>query len=511
MFQLNLPRKLTARIQVWASVLLLFLATCLSLAPVVSLKTAENRAAITKMLAEVAPDMEIEIPEQVDVSAVKIVKAIGVGAKIAKLTTRAAQLSKNLGGAEKDVVSDVFSAEIQAVLESKEGKETILIALSFASTVTSSFGAKGLSGTGLLTDVLAMLITLLVLIALLVFTFVLPIALLIATVSALISALVHPFNPEKAAAKITKKLLGFLTVPFALMLIQSVVPNVTVGAGVIGICAVTVLAVLLGVAISRLHAYEPMAFRYLNIVQGTSALGIVGFCVFFFNLMKTNILASFLGGKFADYLANVTKIAASAKKSGVKINNSYLVDLALILVYVCLVLVSVSYLKKCALRLSCAAKANKKGAFPKDTCIVRGVLLAVVYAIPVYIMNAKHFYYDPTSTAAAGDASLLALYGEQRVALNLVLVGVILVLVAEIALIVLKLVFCKGMDKQEIQAVMSGDAEAETDGETDSADDDIDDVVDDADDDVSDDVSEGVSDDVGDGEAAFESKTPPKM
>ena len=499
MFQLNLPKKLTARIQVWTCVLLLFVLTGLSLAPIITLRLAGNEASFDKMLNEIAPNVELQIPEQIDVSAVKIVKSVGVGVDIVKATSGVIQLSKNMADVDKTVAFTVLSEKIESILETDEGRDALLIALSFASTVTSNFGTESLNGAGLMTDVAAMLITLLALIAFMIFTFVIPIVFLFSAIGALISALAHPLNPEKAAVKVSKKLLGYITLPLTLLLIQPVVPGMTYGSGVLAIGIVTALAAVLGVVVSRLHSYEPMAFRYLNVVQGTSVLGVVGFCVFFFNLIKTDIFTTFLGGKFADYLASVTKLTSGARLGSLKINNSYLIDLGLILLYVCLALVSVTYLKKCVLRMSCASKANKKGVFPKDTCIGRAIMIAAVYAIPAYIMSAKHFYYDPRSTAAVGDASLLELQGDQRSAFNLVLVGVILMLVAEIALIVLKLVFCRGMDEQEIEAVMSGEAEAdemidsdETDAETADVDNDADN---DADNDVDDDVDNVDADD----------------
>ena len=42
MFQLNVPKKTTAQIQIWTSVLLLIIATCLSFAPIITLQTINN-------------------------------------------------------------------------------------------------------------------------------------------------------------------------------------------------------------------------------------------------------------------------------------------------------------------------------------------------------------------------------------------------------------------------------------------------------------------------------------
>ncbi len=455
MKQLNVPKKLTARVQIWASVLLLIIATCLSLTPIITLNTVDNADDINKMLADITPEgtEAFTIPETVDVSAIKIVKSVGVIAKVVKTT---------MDAAKAEDMSNVGS-DIAEVFKTEDGQETIVIALSFATTVSSNFDTKDTSGSGILASVLTVMVSVIALIALLVLTFVIPVMLLVATVSALISALANLSTPEEVSTKIGRKLPGFISLPFTLMLFQCVVPGMTYGSGIVGICVTAILAAVLGLVISRLRTYDAPAFRYLNIVQGVSLLGIVGFAVFFFNLVKTNIFTNFLHGKFADYVVAVAKVMAANTRADSKpeINNGYLIDLALIFVYVIFALASVTYLEKCVQRLACSASANKKGAFPKDTCIVRAILMLAVYILPTVVMGRNSFYKDPTSTAVTGDESLLALNAEEGSALNMVLVGIILMLVAEIALIVLKAVFCKGMNRESMTALMSGAETAE--------------------------------------------------
>ena len=451
MKQLNVPKKLTARVQIWASVLLLIIATCLSLTPIITLNTVDNADDINKMLADITPEgtETFTIPETVDVSAIKIVKSIGVIAKVVKTTVDAAK-AEDMSHVGSDI-ADVFKTE--------DGQETIVIALSFATTVSSNFDTKDTSGSGILASVLTVMVSVIALIALLVMTFVIPVMLLVATVSALISALANLATPEEVSTKIGRKLPGFISLPFTLMLFQCVVPGMTYGSGIVGICVTAILAAVLGLVISRLRSYDAPAFRYLNIVQGVSILGGVGFVVFFFNLVKTNIFTNFLHGKFAEYVASVA--VESVKKDPKPVNNGYLIDLALIFVYVILALGSVTYLEKCVQRLACSASANKKGAFPKDTCIVRAILMLAVYILPTVVIGRKSFYNDPTVLDGVGDESLLVLNTEESSALKMVLVGAILMLVAEIALIVLKAVFCKGMNRESMTALMSGAETAE--------------------------------------------------
>ena len=517
MFQLNVPKKTTAQIQIWTSVLLLIIATCLSFAPIITLQTIKNADAINEMLDEIAPEANLEIPETVDVTAIKIVKSIGVGAKIIKASVKAAKdvvdaakdakdatdtitdLENDLTNSEikseedlenlqnsletleneagkvtesqEKVVDTVgtLGKEILAILETPDGRETMLIALSIATTVASSLDNDNTSGAGLLASILTMLITLIALISLLVLTFVIPIKLLVSTLIALFLGLTKLSNPEAVSTKISRMLPEFISLPFVMMLFQCVVPGMTYGKGIVSVSIVAVISAILGLVVSRLRSYDEAAYRYLNIVQGVSIFGVVGFMVFFFNLIKTNILSSFLTGNFATYLSKVGTILSgfimSSGKTMPKINSAFLVDLLLIMLYMFFALSSVAYLEKCVERLACSSASKKKGVVVKDTAIVEAILLIAIYVLPTCVMNMKHFFDDPLDTASkVGSESLLVLEdAAQKSAFNMVLVGIILMLVAEIALIVLKNVFCRGMNAESMAAIMSGDeAAAET-------------------------------------------------
>lgn len=454
MRQLNVPKKLTATVQIWVSVLLLVIATSLSLTPIITLNTGDNIDKINEMIEKVAPSAleggetengEGPIPETIDISAIKLVKSIGVMGKVMKTTINAAK-EKDMSGTG-DEIAEIFKTD--------EGKESIVIAVSLVSTVASNFDTKDTDASGILASILTMLVSIIALMALLALTFIIPIMLAVATISALISALTNLDTPEAVSEKIARKLPGFISLPFTLMLFQCVVPGMTYGGGIVGICVTSILAAVLGLVISRLRSYDSAAFRYLNIVQGVSVLGVVGFVIFFFNLVKTNIFSTFLHGDFASYVTKVGVTLAADKTA--KVQEGYAIDLILILIYVGLALASVAYLEKCAQRLACSKSANKKGKFPKDTCIGRAIVMLAVYILPTVVIGRRSYYEDPTSTEAIGDKSFLADLSDANLdALKMVLVGVIIILVAEIALIVLKKVFCKGMNAESMQALMSG-------------------------------------------------------
>ena len=445
MRQLNVPKKLTATVQIWVSILLLVIATSLSLTPIITLNTGDNIDTINQMIDKVAPDSDFVIPEEVDVSAIKLVKSIGVMGKIMSATMK--------GVKDKDMSNT--GSEVETILKTPEGQETIVIAISMVSTVASNFDKEDTDASGVLASVLTMMVSIIALLALLALTFIIPIMLAWATITALVSALVNLDDPEEVSTKIARKLPGFISMPFTLMLFQCVVPGMTYGGGIVGVCVASILAAVLGLVISRLRSYDDAAFRYLNIVQGVSLVGVIGFVVFFFNLVKTNIFTTFLRGDFAEYVAKVG--VEMARNKNVEVQNGYAIDLLLILIYVVLALASVGYLEKCAQRLACSKSANKKGAVPKDTCIVRAIVMLAVYILPAVVIGRKSYFEDPTDMAATeGTKSFLELNGDQAKAFTMVLVGAIIIFMAEIALIVLKSVYCKGMNAESMNALMSG-------------------------------------------------------
>jgi len=137
----------------------------------------------------------------------------------------------------------------------------------------------------------------------------------------------------------------------------------------------------------------------------------------------------------------------------------YVIDVAMILVAVIFVLVSTGYLKSCLRRLSLAISVKEGKSSIKDIILPRAILMLPVYILPTLVMGANNYFEDVT--ANEGTASLLVLSEEQTAALDGVLAGIIIVLVAEVAMIVLKAALCHDVSAADKGLVMSGAATAE--------------------------------------------------
>ena len=440
----NVPQKLAKTIQIWVCVLLTVVALVMSFMPIINLKTLENADKINEMMDDIGIDAEI--PEKVDISAVGLVKSGILVFDIISLAT-------------DDTDSDEKLEALEEKLDSEDGKNTVMTALAIATTVGA--GAEDEdedkeSDAGFIGVVFNVLIVLMAIFGVLGMTIALPIVMLIKTIRTAIAALTNLKTPGDAVAKVGGLLLTSFTLILTLMVFQTLIPGMSYGTGLIGIFVVTVIAAVLNTAASRLHTYNKSEFMYLNVAQGVSVVGIVGFLMFFFNMIKANVFGAFLGGNYVKYLVKVGDAMVLAEKLGQEpqINNAYAMDGLLIVVTWALLVASISYFVANIARLSCTQK--------KSDCRIVGAIIALITAIiPTYLADAKHGYLDVTSTAAEGDYSFLVLNNAEESALSMVLVGAIIMVVAEIALIVLKKVLCKDLTKAQMKAVISGNVTEE--------------------------------------------------
>lgn len=443
MYQPNVPRKTTALIQVWGCVLLAIISVFLSFAPLVTLDT--GMGGINDMLDKLNLDLgeEYVLPEKVDVSAAKLIGSITLIADVISV-------SKDTSGSSDKAES------LQALLESDSGKNTIITVVAIASTVVNAFKQQDdLSIIGLVLTFLTVLIGLL---CVLIFTFIFPIAYIIAALTSLIPALKNMKDPILVAPKLSKKLPGLITMPMTFMLFQCVVPGMNVAYGSQGLWIIAAICVLLNCVVSRLRRYTDKEVLYATVVQGASIVGGIGFIVFFFNIIKTKIFDTFIHGGWASYTvqASQAKKMASALADDASISNAYWIDGIIMLVYLFIILSSTAYFTHCAQRLSCAATRGKKQTKITDNHIVLSVFILLGCIIPMYVKGTENLYKNVTTQTDA--YSSLVLEPAQSSALTAALVGAIIMLVAEIAIVVLKKALCSELSEDEMIAVITGKA-----------------------------------------------------
>ncbi len=421
MFQ-NIPKKTTSTVQVWVSVALVLLALIMSFLPIIKLNTTAASDTMEELLDGVV-EMD-EVPEYVNVSAPKLISGILLFADIGS------DLMDDMGDED----------ELEATLNSPETKEAITVVAAMISPFMELMDGED---TGNLAVILNIMITIFALIYVIFMTILFPLILFIKALIALISALKNMKTPEKAVARTGSQLPGLLELCFVLMLFQCVLPGMSYGAGAIGILIAAIASIVINTVAVRLRAYRKQDTVYANIAQGVSAVGVIGFMIFFFNLIKTGILKAFVGGSFFDYFLH-TKMSSVAPES-----SAYVADGIMMILYLVLAFAALGYITACTKRLSLSAK---KG----ELHLARAILMLPVFVLPAIIAGSTNVF-----TKASGfklPTSSLILTPEQDSALTGVLVGVIIVLLAEIAMIVLRSVFCKDMTKEDRLLVLSGNA-----------------------------------------------------
>ena len=300
--------------------------------------------------------------------------------------------------------------------------------------------------------ILNILVVMICLLAVLGMTVIAPVIYIISALSALIPALIHVTDPDYCAAKVSRKLMGLITLPISLILYQCVLPSMHYASGTTSLLIISLVCVLFNTVLSRLHSYTAPQMKYANVMQGVSLVGVIGYLVFFSNVIKAGVFNTFINGKLGAQLMNVMEATLEEKTV---VSNGYVIDIIMIVVTLVLVLSSTDYLKSCLQRLSCSITVGKKGSKVKDVLLVRAIFMLPIYILPTVVASSMNFFEDVTK-AGEGDASLLVLSADSQAALDGVLAGIIIILVAEIALIVLKATLCRDVSRQDMGDVMCG-------------------------------------------------------
>ena len=442
MFQLNLPKKTVASAQVAIICLLIVLSLIFSFLPIISLNTSDpaTAAGIEKIVNEFT-DEDFEFPDKINVSAMKLIKSAFLIFDLVKMAKNSSEATPE----EKEA--------LEAKIKGEEGRNTILIGAAIVHSITSAFKENKDSGSSnIINLIFNVLITIVAVFYLLGVTIAMPIAFIILAVKALVPVAKNYRELDAHTALVANKLPQKLSIIMTIMLFQCVLPSMNYGSGTLALWIVSIICVFVNFAATRLTAYNKEEFIYLNIVQGASILSIVGFFIFFFNVLKTNIFSTFTHGAWGMYIAKV--LASPARGEAPK---GYIVDAVLILIYLVAVLTCVKFLGKCANRLSCAM-TSKSG---NPSLLPESIALLIVYIMPTIVSSRKSNLINPFDKNSEAYGSFLELGAEQKSALTMVLVGVIIMIAAEIAIKVLEKVFCADMSNEAKAAVLSNTATAE--------------------------------------------------
>ena len=406
--QLNLPKKIVCSAHLWISIFLVILALIFCLTPIASFDTSGDKG--YQIVSFVRENLNfdagyVEFDDTVEVSSLGVLNSIGFTVDFIKASAD----------------DDYFTkAELQAYIQTEEGREKFQLVATILYYSMNEFVTNGMSGTvleltckSLVSSMTATMISVIGGIMLL-------LVLTILTIAALIRGLNNITSPEKASTKVGASLSRVLVTLLTFALFQRAAPGLsTTGSGFDAMVALACVSLGISLIVTRLRAYPKGKFKYINIVQGTSLLSLIGFIVYLTNLFDVGIASTFANSSLMSY--------ASYEE-----NYAVFVIMGL---YIVLAVSSISYLDRIVRRLICAVDGKNK-----DNNIGYAILCLVVYILPAVVMGMDYLVLHPDSEGAF--AGMLA--------------GSIIMIISEIAAIALRNNLCKGLSKECMNEVIKG-------------------------------------------------------
>ncbi len=454
MRQVNVPRKVTAIIQVWISLILVFLVVFFAFSPLLTLDMSDDKLAadVKESLADLV-DIG-EIPEKVDVSTIKILQSASLIYKLGKAV--ATELDPE-SEAHINAVKD-----LERLVDSKDGKDSIVMIMALLSPI-GGFDEVDMDNGVLSTiaGILKVLMDFAGLLFLIGYVIVWPIILIITA----IKALVHAFQSIKdptMAPKVAGMLLKPLTFTIIIRLVLVYFPGVTWGEGMTNIFFVCLGAVLFNVIVSRLRAYNKTHFALANIAQIISLVQGAALTLLTMNILKTGFIARFMD-TLIDYLATETGTLALYNLTAdetVSLSPLFLIDTVMFVGAAALVLVLVpAMIKNVASNLGLIKR--KGGATPGS--LVSPILMIVACALPIastYMQSNIHYEITSNGLDVITKDTPFFDIAPGREALMTALICAIVYLIAAIVYLILRSVLCGSLSHEDANNVLCGLAPA---------------------------------------------------
>ena len=371
---------------------------------------AEARVKVVKMINDMSGDgvEDVEIPEKIEVSLPFMIKSIG---SIGDVIKSASQMAKDAD--EADVEEKVEDAEDLAKDVMSQDFVNLIV---FFMALFSSFGSSFVLG--------------ICHIFLLSLVFIVPITAIVNLLIGGIGLLRNLQEPDVAMTKVSKGFSGVLGMFPLLLLVKVLIPELQLGGGIVTILVMCCIGLAISLVCSRLKYYEKPDFKYLNVLQILSACSLGAFLIFFFNMANSGIMATIFKRLGSYAVKEVGSTLVKQKES------PDMVPMLLVLVFVVVLFMIVNYVVDILTRLTCMSKSKA------DTHIVTTAIGLAIIVIPVVLMNSEKF--------------ALKLSDADSSAFTMVCVGLVLMLVIEIALKILSKSLCSDVSADRRKEIVTG-------------------------------------------------------
>ena len=220
MTQLNLPRKRVALAQVLISLLLIVLTLILSFTAVLSIDISDSelrksvQATVDSLSENVDGLDSIEIPEKIDVTMPKLVKADMIFFKLINVATKSVKSLNGTATQQERADLEKAADELEKMVMSEDGQEALLTVVAAVGQVVDLSGSKDVDAEddsnqkSTVGEIILMIIRIIAMIYILIFITIFPITVGITALVSIIRVLTHLKNPEEVCGKVSGKMIS---------------------------------------------------------------------------------------------------------------------------------------------------------------------------------------------------------------------------------------------------------------------------------------------------------------
>ena len=407
-------------------------------------------------MSELGEDEGITMPDEVEVSAPflykSIVSVVGLIDDVFKVMGDAKELNQSADELESTLETDEFGIPVDtdATINAAEDVQNDANVLKDdAKKLNDSLKSDGLTGFIALVVAIFMafksnIVLGIVYVALLGTVIVLPIVVAVRFIMALISMLIHLKNQGKAHSSCAKSFGAVLVMFPTLWLMKILAPQAAFSKNIMIILVLLIIGLAVNLIASRLKSYTPSQFRYINLLQGLSALSLVGYLVFMLNIGGMNMFGH-LWDSLPQFIQNASK-------------DDVMITYILIMGFASLLFVACKFVQLILCRMCCLVpvrKATKRHpeATTDDSYILTACISLATIVFPIILMF----------------TSFKLSFGEDLPSFILFSVGIVIMFVSEILLLALKKKL--GISGEDVHYVLTGyPTQKMTDEEAESAD-----------------------------------------
>ena len=390
----------------------------MSFGTVFTLKVEMNnslRGELEEILQTITDSENLEIPAEIKVNFMTFIKSI---ASITKIVKAAADTAKNEG----ENVEPLTDKDIQDLVNNVTFAYVALYG--FIDVLKTPGGLSG--NSSILAKLIPALISFVCTFYLMIIAIRIFIMLLFASIKAVRSITKTDCDAGEVVANLDKSIHNIIKIFPQLIIIRLLSSNYAYGTAIVGIFTLSVAALALGVVVSRLKKYEPADFKFLNVFQLISLVSVIGLALFAFSILKTNI---FIEGIVAVF--DIEFFKALIDKSGSP-NFTALIMLVFLIVTISS---AIKAIPRVLTRVACMSKSKS------------------IMSIPVAVVSFLAAFAPLLLKSTDDD---FALQGEAKSKFTIAIVGLVIMLVAEIALKVLPDKLCADCSVENRQKIITG-------------------------------------------------------